>query len=219
MSSYQEVINEAKSEYMKALLEKITDLLLVNGIESMKMPMIAKSVDIGVATLYRYFHTKKNLVIACAINVWKRINLLFAGIFESEIYQNKTGYEQIKQLLKIEIVMYQGHADYLKFIAEFDTYVIHENISSVELAEYEANILNVSEKIELAYQKGLKDHSITYQGDFAVFYQTCSHALNALSLKLVNQGFIIESDSLVSGEKQLELLIDIMLKYLREEKI
>jgi len=217
VGSYKETISQAKNQYLTDLVENITDVLLEKGIENMKMPMLAKSVDIGVASLYRYFHNKKSLIIACGIVVWKRINALFEGVFDSDIYKNKTGYEQIKQLLKIEVVMYQGHADFLKFVAEFDAYVVKENIDSVELKEYEENVLNVSEKINLAYKKGIEDNSIKYRGDFYAYYLTCSHSLNALSLKLVNRGFIIESDKLVSGKTQLELLIEIMLKYLRED--
>jgi AcrR family transcriptional regulator len=215
--SYQKVMKKRKEEYINELLSDITDLFIENGIEEMKMTTLAKELDIGVASLYRYFHTKKDLVILTGIEVWKRINLFFEGVFESEIFKSKSGFKQITDLMKINIVLFDGHQELLGFISDFDNFVIKEKIQPEELRDYESNILNVSTLVLDAYNKGLDDGSIKYTGDFKKFYLTCTHALNSLSRKVANQGLILESDRLVEGRDQLELLINIMLNYIKED--
>ena len=214
---YQEIMKKNREEYIKVLLSDITDLFIQNGIDDMKMTTLAKELDVGVASLYRYFHTKKDLIILSGIEVWTRINNLFEGVFESESYQNKTGYKQVEDLMKINLVLYDGHQELLSFINDFDNFVIKEKIQTSELKAYEASVLNVSTLVENAYNKGLKDGSIKYTGNFFEFYFTCSHAINALCRKVANQGMILESDRLVEGKIQLELLINVMLNYIKED--
>ena len=44
-----------------------------HGIESVTMPDLAKASDIDRSSIYRYFPTKADLVIAISSNVWENI--------------------------------------------------------------------------------------------------------------------------------------------------
>ncbi len=212
---YKTFLKNAKDEYNDILIDQISDLFLTHNIESMKMTDIANELSLGVATLYRYFKTKKNIVILCGINLWKREIHLFEGVFESEVFKNKNGLGQIEDLLKFYIVLYEGHRPFLKFLRDFDFFVEAEHVSKEELAEYEASIMNVYPLLQSAYAKGKDDGSIKRDIDFEEFYFTTSHALMQLSQKVLPTGLLLESDYRIDGKKQLELVIAMVLNYLR----
>lgn len=211
---YKTFLKNAKDEYTETLIDAISELFLNHNMQDMKMTDIADELGIGVATLYRYFKTKKNIVIQCGIHLWRKEISLFEGVFESEMFHAKSGIEQIEDLLKFYIVLYKGHRPFLKFLCDFDFFVTAEHVTKEELKEYEASIMNVYPLLKASYEKGCKDGSIKRTVDFDEFYFTTSHAMMVLSQKVLPEGLLLSSDYIVEGEKQLNLLIAMVLNYL-----
>ena len=54
-------------------VEAAKNLFLERKIDSVRMTEIAERTGIGVASLYRYFETKENIVISAAILLWSDI--------------------------------------------------------------------------------------------------------------------------------------------------
>lgn len=211
---YKKFMRQAKDEYQNILIDKIADLFLDYGIEKMKMTDIAEHLDLGVATLYRYFKTKKKLVVHCGIHLWEKEITLFEGIFDNDVYINKTGLEQLEDILKIFKVLYEGQPKFLRFLRNFDLFVTQEKIDQSDLQEYESSILNVYPLFKKAYEKGLNDGSINQIVEFDEFYFTVNHSLMSLSQKVLPEGSILESDNRVSASNQIDLLIKMISYYL-----
>lgn len=187
-------------------------LFIENGIENVRMTDIAKRAEIGVASLYRYFSTKQSLAIEAACYLWNEELKLFEGVFDSEYYTAKSGSEQINELMKVFRVMLEGHTDFLRFVADFDRYVINEKISSVDLQQYEQSVMNVYMLFDSAYKKGIEDGTLRSDVDIRLFYNTVTHSLMSLSQKLCG-GAILQNDFINNGVNEINTLIASFMSY------
>lgn len=215
--------NEISSEFsMKNLKDKrieravsvCAEMFLEHGIEAVKMTDIAEQSGVGVATLYRYFGTKTAIAIEAMTFLWNDLRNLFGGIFDSETFLSQSGIKQIRDLLKMFVVMFSAHKDFMRLLGEFDRFVIHENVPRSELGVYERSVIDFYPVVERAYRKGLNDGTMREVEDFRLFYMTYAHALTELCKKFID-GEILPSDDFSNGQKELELLIDCAVSYLK----
>ena len=211
---YQRRVRALQDDLRQTVVESACALFLEQGIAPVKMTDVAARSGVGVASLYRWFGTKKELVIQAGIHLWQTVGLYLDGVFTSPVYLQKNGYARCADLLRLFYAAYMGHPSYLRFLRDFDTFVAAEQISPAELAEYEQSILDLQTPAREAYALGRRDGSLR-EIDFDVFYFTATHALMTLSQKLVCAGGLIPSDLSVSGEKQLLTLVEMMLSYLK----
>ncbi len=213
---YQNSLESIKNERMESAIEYASELFLLKGIENVKMTDIAKASGIGVASLYRYFVTKTSIVIRVGIYEWEKVRGLFDDIFHQAYYENKTGYEQISQLLSKQVVLFSEHKDFLRFLYEFDTYMIKEKVPKNELAEYESSIMNIYPLFERAYAHGISDGTLRPDMDFKLVYKSLTHALMNLCQRFV-LGEILPSDDFSTAEDEVKLIISMILEYIKSK--
>ena len=197
---------------MNEAVETAAALLLNGDVEDIKMTDIAEKCGIGVASLYRYFGTKGDIVAKAGAVLWGRIRAMFDGVFESPYYLEKNGYERLCELMKVFKVLYVSHQDFLRFVDSFDRFAVNEKISPEALGEYESSVMNFFPLFEKAYYDGVKDGTAKADVDFQMMYLSVTHALMLLSEKF-SRGKVFDSD--VNGEKELDFLIEMALAYIR----
>jgi len=188
-------------------------MFLEHGIENIKMTDIAEESGIGVATLYRYFGTKSGISAAAMTFLWNDLKSLFGGIFDSESFTEQTGIKQIRDLLRMFIVMYSAHRDFMRLLGEFDRMIIDEEFPKEELAEYERSVINFYPVFERAFDKGKKDGTIRNCIEPGLFYTTYAHALTEMCKKFIS-GEVLPSDDFSDAEKELETVIDCAVYYI-----
>ena len=203
-----------KDRRIERAVSACAELFLANGIENVKMTDIADLSGIGVATLYRYFGTKIGIAIDAMTFLWNDLRNLFSGVFDSETFMSQTGIKQLHDLMKMFLVLFSAHKDFMRLLGEFDRFVIHENVPPEQLKGYEESIIDFYPIVERAYNKGLSDGTVRETADFRLFYMTYAHALTALCKKFID-GEVLPSDDFSGAEKELELLIDCAVSYLR----
>ena len=60
-----------KNQKMEEVIASALKVFLKKGIDSTKMTDIAAQAEIGVASLYRYFKTKPEIVVEAACILWQ----------------------------------------------------------------------------------------------------------------------------------------------------
>lgn len=210
---YSEYMDKQKTDRKNEAIICAAQLFLERGIQSVKMTDIADVSEIGVATLYRYFKTKKQIVIAAAIYIWNDLTPLFSDKLSGKQYEALNGYDQAKTLANLFVMMFTKHRVFLKFIHDFDVFVLIEGITAEELEAYENSILNFASYFEKAVKKGRTDKSINNNFDSRMYYMTATHSLMALSQKLSSPK-ILSSDTKHPAIDEFETLVEILLKYI-----
>ena len=191
-------------------------LFMERGIEDVKMTDIADESGVGVATLYRYFGTKPRMVTEVMTYLWEEITQLFSGVFDSPEFLGQTGLKQLNDLMRMFIVLYQAHTDFMKLVGEFDRYIIREQIPKSELADYEQAIVNFYPVPEHAYKQGLADGTVREIENFKLFYITYAHALLEMCKKFV-MGELLPSDDFTTAEQELMTLIETAVRFLKKD--
>ncbi|MCX7774426.1 MAG: TetR/AcrR family transcriptional regulator, partial [Clostridia bacterium] len=206
----EDLINKRKDEVIAAALE----VFKKSGIENTKMTDIAEKAQIGVASVYRYFKTKPEIVIEAACKVWDDEIAVIYDHYTSDAFGQKSGISQVREILEVFIKLYTDHQDFFKFLHEFDSYVIKEGISKEKLKAYEKRILDIKPILIHAIERGKKDGTVSVEINEEQFYFSITHALMSLCQKLIISGHVLESDEFVLGLEQIRTIIDMAVKYI-----
>lgn len=165
------------------------------AIDSISMTDIADEARIGVATIYRYFGTKQNLVVcACAYAQRKRTAKVLQR-FEEEGIAERRGIEQIEHLLMGFVQDYEEQLDLLRFTTNVDQYFLDGDSNNEALRP----CFDASKPIFDLYYRAF-DLAIE-QGDVIPEYadrqyQTCSvMALMGAAQKYAANGVFCGSDT------------------------
>lgn len=210
------IVHESmKMRRLRRAVEVSADMFLKNGFDSVKMSDIADESGVGVATLYRYFGTKTGIVIASMTHLWNKLNEMFSGVFESSVFVSQTGLKQVKDLMRMYIVLFEAHKDFMRLLGEFDLMIIKDDVPRNQLSEYEKSIMNFFETYDAACKIGIADGTIRDDIDLKLFYLSYGHALMELTKKLI-KGEVLPSDNFSEGSRELEMLIDTAVEYLRK---
>ena len=204
-----------KDKRMERAVAVCAEMFLERGIESVKMTDIAEESGVGVATLYRYFGTKTGIAAEAMTFLWNDLRQLFGGIFDTEPFVSQSGIKQLQDLLKMYVVMYTAHRDFMRLLGEFDTFVLRENVPKEELREYERSVINFYPVFERSFRCGVKDGTVRDGIDPELYYITYAHALTEMCKKFIS-GEILPSDDFSDAEKELETLIDSAVYYLKK---
>lgn len=186
-----------------------------NGIDNSKISDIAKRAEVGTITVYRYFENKPKLVIECATKLWNREMDSMKPLFFPEHFDNLNGFSQVKHILEVLSSLYERCPVMLRLLEQFDNYIVKERIQKEQLQQYEAGIIDTRESLLSAIKTGQKDGTIRSDIDAIHFYATTTHAVIALSQKLLMRGDVIQSDADTNAKTQIALLIDMALYYLK----
>jgi AcrR family transcriptional regulator len=208
---------DEKDKRKEAVISIAIQVFIEKGIENSKMTDIAEKAEIGIASLYRYFKTKTEIVIEAAIAFWDLEIDAFYQYFNENDFKSLNGITRVSKILDVFINIYINHKDFFRFVEEFDNYVVKENIPTERLCIYEKNILNLMPVMIEALELGKKDGSITQNLNNEQYYMTITHTLISLSQKLILRNIILSSDNIIEGKAQLELVKDMALKYIENK--
>lgn len=213
---YHEIIRNVKADRMESAITAAAQLYLEKGIDEVKMTDIAEGCQLGVASLYRYFGTKQSFTVIVASHIWKEQLALFEGVYESEYFKAKSGIDQVSDLLKLFNVLLLGHSKFLRFVSDFDAYVMREGISPEELDSYENGVLDILPLMRGAIQKGVADGTVRGNIDIELYYFTVTHSLMNMCQKFAASRSP-DGGYANGGSKELLLAIDMYVSYLRAQ--
>lgn len=142
------------------LLEAGFRLMSARTIEAVTLQQIADEARIGIATLYRYFKAKPDLVIEIGTNIWKRY---YAEVEKEYARLNgpaMNAAEELEFFLDSIIELYRSRRDVLRFNRNFDTYVQHERCTAAQMRPYNDAVAVFAKKFHTVVRKARADGSL-----------------------------------------------------------
>ena len=208
--------DEEQKNYRKNLvLSAAIDVFVEKGIENSKITDIAEKAQVGVASVYKYFKNKTEIVIEAGISFWSIEENFLLEMFTKNNFDELNGLNKINQILDIFIEIFLNHKDFLRFVEEFDNYVIKKKIPPRRLTMYEKNVLKLLPIMVDALNVGKEDGSINLNIDNEQFYFTTTRTLIILSQKLISRNIILNNDTNFEEVAQLKLFKEMALKYIK----
>ena len=191
------------------ILEEGFRIFSERGIAGVTMTDVAKAAGIGIASLYRYYTNKQELVLTIATWAWKNYFTEQTEKMDRIDRQNITAAQNMVFFLEAFLDLYRNHKDLLRFNQFFNVFLQSEQISAERRQPYNKVIASLEERFVRIYQKGQEDGTLRNDVSEGEMFSTLVHlmmaAVTRYAVGLVY--FNPESDE----EKELELQKDLLL--------
>ncbi len=191
------------------ILENGFRLFAENTIEKVKMTDVAEASGIGIASLYRYYNTKTDLVLAISVWVWEKYLEENTGMQE---YTERKGWPAAKRFgffLETFLDLYRNHRDILRFNQFFNIYVRTEGIAAASMEGYMKMVRSLEERFAGLYRKGQQDGTLrTDLSEKKMFSATLHLMLAAVTRYAV--GLIYEEET--DPEEELRLQKELLMR-------
>lgn len=198
-----------KQEKYDHILDVGFKLFAERGIGQVILPEVAKAADVGNATLFRYFPTKTDLVVAIATRKWQEFIEWHNSLLTLEETQNLTGAEYLKFFLDSFLELYRNHKDILRFNYDFNSFVRSAEWTDEQKQPYLQMVDALSRQFHDLYERGTKDGTLNAEIPEQTMFSSVFHImLAAITRYAVGLAVVNESNT----ESELIMLSKMMLK-------
>ena len=198
------------AERRNTILREGFRLFEAKGIETTGMQEIADACHLGIATLYRYYKNKIDLVIDIGTRQWQEY---FVDIQKKRAQRNvdrMTAAENLEFYLSFYIDLYNNHKDLLRFNSNFNSYVMHEGVSAEQLKPYLKAIGSIAVLFHELYEKGKKDGTIRTDMPEDKMFASTAHIMLAVAVRYA-QGLLYSAENETDRNEEFNLLKKMIL--------
>ena len=208
--------NTEKDELMMSarrelILEQGFRLFSENGIPAVTMQQVADACGIGIATLYRYYNTKRALVIDIARAQWEEyaehVNEVRKRIEDEDL----TAAERMNVGLGFYIDLYRNHSAMLCFNQDFNNFVRHEGITQDQLAPYLEAINVFAGMFRDAYRKGREDGTLQGAVSEEKLFAASAHIMMAVAVRYA-QGLVYSAENEADRTEELQMVRRMLMR-------
>lgn len=195
----------------KELLEKGYELFSTNSIESISMKDVASTVGCSRLSIYRYYSSKPEFVVAVATWKLEQFQEKNRKRRPKTNFDRMTAAETFEFYLDSFLMMYKNNKDLLRFNQFFNVYVESEHIDAETLKPYNQMIERLREQFHNMYLKAEQDKTLrTDDPEEKMFSKTLHLMLAAVTRYAVGLVYIPENgfDAMEELEFQKELMLE-----------
>ncbi len=174
-------------------------------IDKVSMQEIADACGMSLATLYRHYGGKSELVLAVATWAWESYLEVNVARWRGE--GCATAAETFAFYLDSFIGMYRDHRDLLRFNQFFNAYVQTEHIAGARMEPYMAVIASQGERFQSLREKAERDGTMRTDLPAQEIFATSLHLMLAAATRYA-VGLVYRSGD---PEQELELLKSMLL--------
>jgi AcrR family transcriptional regulator len=200
-------LNELQKEVTRQrILETGFRVFAEGTIEKVKMSDVAKAGGVGTTTVYRYYKTKPELVLAISTWAWGRyLDQVLRKIDSVEV----TAAEEYEYFLDTFLDMYHNHRNLLRFNQFFNVYVQNEEIPHEVMKPYLEVVKKLEDRFAALYERAEKDHTIRTDIPAKEMLLTSMHLMLAAVTRYA-VGLVYEGG--MDPEKELVLQKNMLLR-------
>ena len=187
------------------------DLFVKRTIDGVSLDEVAKTSKIGIATLYRYYGNKVELVIAIAVWKWGEF-LKTYDRNQNESGGEHTGAENLANYLDTYLDLYRNHKDLLRFNQFFNVYLQGSQADKERTALYQAMIDGIADRFRMIWEKGAQDG--TMRTDTSTWQKAFSSTLHIMLAAITRYavGLVYQPAEGAEPEEELKMLRDMLYR-------
>lgn len=203
---YFEEITLLKNQRINRVVQAAKIKYQQHGIINTKIKEIAKEAEVGEASVYRYFTDKVALTKMVAFDYWSEKNTLYLEFREQNINSSQNGMQKLLSFLNLFKELYANHKNFLKFMEDFDNYMMNES-KDKKSSSFEEFVLTLKEEIIHFVEEGHSDGSIAKTMSAEMVYAFISQVMVSTTQKLAIRVGYLKSDEGLDPTKVLDDLI------------
>ena len=204
------------AERRETILDAGFRLFAEKTIDPVSMNDVAKAAGVGIATLYRYYSTKQELVLAISTRVWENYIVENSRKRTALVSKGMNAGQEFEFYLDSFIDVYRNHADILRFNQFFNVYVANEEVSSEIMKPYLSIISRLAEQFHAMYERAKMDHSLRTDFPEKQMFSASLHIMLAAATRYAI-GLVYLVDQSADPEEELRMLEELLLsKYTKQ---
>lgn len=130
------------------------------GIDNVSMNMVAEAALVGPTTLFKYYKTKEQLVIAISGMVWSHVWQSAAKRLGEQGLDSLNAWQRIWFFTEVILAVYRDQPDILRFSSDYKTFVRRSHVSNEQLHEHLDPLAPIGSHFHEAFVKAGEDGSI-----------------------------------------------------------
>lgn len=199
------------AERRKTILQEGFRLFESKGIETTGMQEIADACHLGIATLYRYYKDKMELVLDIGTHQWQEYSVQAMKIRAKSNISQMTAAQELEFYLGFYIDLYQNNKELLRFNSNFNSYVKHEGATAEQLKPYRQAIGSMGVWFHDLYEQGKKDGTIRTDMPEEKMFASTMHIMLAVAVRYA-QGLLYSAENETDRTEEFNLLKNMILK-------
>lgn len=205
-----------KLDRERHILESAFRLFSEKGIESVTMPEVAKASGVGRATLYRYFASKLDLVVAIGTWKWHEYIAHHDAFVPMEAHETMTGSEYLRFYLDSFLDLYRNHRDILRFNYNFNSYLQHESGTEAQRQPYLQMVGILHERFHRLCERGRRDGTLRDDISETSMFSISFHIMLAAVTRYA-VGLVYVPEEIDAPEGELVMLEELLLSRFTHE--
>ena len=160
------------------ILEAGFRLFVEKNIDKVSMQDVANEAGIGIATVYRYYGTKLELVMG--ISAWKWSEYEAETKRLVEMRNDSTAADRFDYYLECFIDLYRNNKELLRFNQFFNIYTESESFPPEAMKPYTDVVRMIADRFHLIYELALTDHTLRTDVTEREMFWTTMHLMMAV---------------------------------------
>lgn len=189
-------------------------LFSAQGIENVSMASVAAKADVGPATMYNYFKTKVNLVVAISGYIWKSVWEETLGNVGMDKMMQMDAYQLIVQYTDMILHLYKTRPDILKFSGNYKTFVVREGAQKHQLEEHLSPLEPIEKLFQIKYEEAKENHCINTAIPEQEMFTTITLTMLGMAERYA-EGIIWADNQKPDHIKELEYTREMILLWVR----
>lgn len=200
-----------KEERIQLIIHEAERLFLENGFEKVQMQDIADAAGIGIATLFRYFPKKDQLIVAAAV---KNLQPTLVR-FEQFVDEEGTAYERLEVILNHFFEMQLERTDHARFREAFESYASFVATPLPDIETYIDVQRRIMQTLEPLIEDGKRDGSFRPDIDVKVTVVTIINAFGTFGNNIMLKSHISYLENDIEPAVQINALKAMLLASIR----
>ncbi|MGE6492207.1 TetR/AcrR family transcriptional regulator [Exiguobacterium sp. NPDC077395] len=200
-----------KEERIQLIIREAERLFLENGFEKVQMQDIADAAGIGIATLFRYFPKKDQLIVAAAV---KNLQPTLER-FEQFVDEEGTAYERLEVILNHFFEMQLERTDHARFREAFESYASFVATPLPGIETYIDVQRRIMQTLEPLIEDGKRDGSFRPNIDVKVTIVTIINAFGTFGNNIMLKSHISYLEDDIEPAVQINVLKEMLLASIR----
>lgn len=198
----------------KKLIEAGFQLFSSRGIENVSMQSVAELADVGPATMYNYYRTKVNLVVAISGYVWKSVWDAALGNGGMDALMKMNAYQLIENYTDMILELYKTRPEVLKFSGNYKTFVVREGAQKNQLEEHLSVLEPIGTLFHIKYEQAKEDLCINTEIPEQEMFTTVTLTMLGMAERYA-QGIVWADNQQPDHLKELAHTKDMILLWVR----
>lgn len=206
---------DVRNRNIKLVIDSSIALFRRYGLEASTIELIAADCGLTMRSVYRYFETKDDLVLAATSAYWTKMYDTIDEIFKPVIEQDITGYEMFKIIVGSMYDVYIQTKDSMMMLQEMQSFLYKHGIKITDVAAKMGEFKPYHAPVLTALKKGMADGTIRPDLDPVFTRNFAQNLMVGLMQKLTTVEADEQANSAFRPKEQLETMAGMLLDYVR----